>query len=157
MLKIGLYHAQKVEGFNCSHCQCKLRRCHNLIVVAWSFNCHSYSSAVWPEHSLNLGFSSFDLWIKNLSSSGASLVAQWLGVCLPMQGTWVLALVWEDPACHSATRPVSHNCWACTSGACAPQRERPRWWEARVPRWRVAPTCRNWRKPSCRNEDPTQP
>ena len=39
----------------------------------------------------------------------ASLVAQWLRVCLPMQGTWVRALVWEDPTCRGATRPVSHN------------------------------------------------
>ena len=29
--------------------------------------------------------------------SGASLVAQWLGVHLLMQGTRVRALVWEDP------------------------------------------------------------
>ena len=88
---------------------------------------------------------------------GASLVAQWLGICLPMQGTRVRALVWEDPTCHGATRPVSHNCWACASGACAPRRERPRWWEARAPRWGVAPACGNWRGPSHRNEDPTQP
>ena len=27
----------------------------------------------------------------------ASLVAQWLRICLPMQGTRVRALVWEDP------------------------------------------------------------
>ena len=39
----------------------------------------------------------------------ASLVAQWLRVCLPMQGTRVRALVWEDPTCRRATRPVSHN------------------------------------------------
>ena len=39
----------------------------------------------------------------------ASLVAQWLRVCLPMQGTQVRALVWEDPTCCGATRPVSHN------------------------------------------------
>ena len=69
----------------------------------------------------------------------ASLVAQWLGICLPMQGTRVRALVWEDPTCRRATKPVSHNYWACASGACAPQRERPRQWEARAPRWRVAP------------------
>ena len=41
--------------------------------------------------------------------TGASLVAQWLRICLPMQGTRVRALVWEDPTCHGATRPVSHN------------------------------------------------
>ena len=75
--------------------------------------------------------------------TGASLVAQWLGICLPMQGTRVWALVWEDPTCRGATRPVSHNCWACASGACDPQQERPRQWEARAPRWRVAPACRN--------------
>ena len=39
----------------------------------------------------------------------ASLVAQWLRVCLLMQGTRVRALVWEDPTCRGATRPVSHN------------------------------------------------
>ena len=39
----------------------------------------------------------------------ASLVAQWLGICLPMQATRVRALVWEDPTCCRATGPVSHN------------------------------------------------
>ena len=43
------------------------------------------------------------------SYSRASLVAQWLRICLPMQGTRVRALVWEDPTCRGATRPVSHN------------------------------------------------
>ena len=40
---------------------------------------------------------------------GASLVAQWLGIHLPVQGTWVQALVWEDPTCRGATEPVGHN------------------------------------------------
>ena len=81
----------------------------------------------------------------------ASLVAQWLRICLLMQETRVRALVWEDPTCRGATRPVSHNCWACASGACAPQQERPRWWEARAPRWRAVPAPR-WRvAPTCRN------
>ena len=88
---------------------------------------------------------------------GASLVAQWLRVCLPRQGTRVRALVWEDLTCRGEAGPVSHNYWACASGACAPQQERPRWWGARAPRWGVSPTCHNWRKPSHRNEDPTQP
>ena len=43
------------------------------------------------------------------TSDRASLVVQWLGVCLLMQGTRVRALVWEDPTCHGAIRPVSHN------------------------------------------------
>ena len=45
---------------------------------------------------------------KNVDNR-ASLVAQWLRVCLPMQGTRVRALVWEDPTCRGATVPVSHN------------------------------------------------
>ena len=82
----------------------------------------------------------------------ASLVAQWLGIRLPMQGTRVRAPVREDPTCRGAARPVSHNYWACASEACA-----PRQWEARAPRWRVAPPRRNWREPLHRNEDPMQP
>ena len=39
----------------------------------------------------------------------ASLVAQWLRVCLPMQGTRVRALAREDPTCRGATKPVRHN------------------------------------------------
>ena len=45
----------------------------------------------------------------SLVAQWASLVAQWLRICLPMQGMRVRALVWEDPTCHGATRPVSHN------------------------------------------------
>ena len=66
-----------------------------------------------------------EIKIKN-QPARASLVAQWLRICLPMQGTRVWALVWEDPTCRGATRPVSHNYWACTSGACALQQERLR-------------------------------
>ena len=58
--------------------------------------------------------------------TGTSLVVQWLRVRLPMQRTQVWAVVWEDPTCRGATEPVSHNYWACTSAACAPQQERPR-------------------------------
>ena len=43
----------------------------------------------------------------------ASLVAQWLRIRLPMQGTRVQALVWEDPTCRGATKPMHHNYWAC--------------------------------------------
>ena len=49
------------------------------------------------------------LSLKKKQNSGASLVAQWLRICLLMQGTRVRALVWEDPTCRGATRPVSHN------------------------------------------------
>ena len=38
-----------------------------------------------------------------------SLVAQWLRIRLPMQGTRVRTLVREDPTCRRATKPVRHN------------------------------------------------
>ena len=73
-------------------------------------------------------------WFKRAKM--ASPVTQLLRICLPMQGTRVRALVWEDPTCRGATgpvsrtywacAPVSHTYWACASGACAPQQERPR-------------------------------
>ena len=47
------------------------------------------------------------------SINRAFQVAQWLRICLPMQGTWVRALVQEDPTCSGATKPVCHNYWAC--------------------------------------------
>ena len=36
----------------------------------------------------------------------ASLVAQWLRIHLPMQGTQVRALVPEDSTCRGVTKPV---------------------------------------------------
>ena len=48
-----------------------------------------------------------------------SLVVQWLRIRLPMQGTQVESLVWEDSTCHRATKPVCHD-----YRACAPQQEK---------------------------------
>ena len=60
----------------------------------------------------NLDTQGLDNWPKlsqQESAPRASLVAQWLRICLLMQGTRVRALVWEDPTCRGATGPVSHN------------------------------------------------
>ena len=46
---------------------------------------------------------------KSFTLSGTSLVAQWLRIHLPRQGTQVRSLVWEDPTCRGATKPVCHN------------------------------------------------
>ena len=99
----------------------------------------------------------------------ASLVAQWLRIRLPIQGTWVRALVWEDPTCRGGTKLMrhnywacalelaSHNYWACAPRACAPQQEKPPQWEVHALQWRVAPARCNKRKPVHSNEDPMQP
>ena len=52
--------------------------------------------------------------VNSKEKKGTCLVAQWLRIHLPMQGTMVRSLVWEDPTCHGATKPVLHNYWACT-------------------------------------------
>ena len=90
---------------------------------------------------------------------GASLVAQWLRIRLPVQGTQVWALVREDPTCRRATKPVRHHYWAYTleptshnywspcattteahtPTAHALQQEKPLQWEACTPQQRVVP------------------
>ena len=52
---------------------------------------------------------------------GASLVAQWLRISLPMKGTQVRVLVWEDPTCRGATKSVCHQLLSLRSRAREPQ------------------------------------
>ena len=118
----------------------------------------------WPNNN------SLQIWdgettFYSLKNNGASPVAQWLRISLPMQGAQVRALVQEDPTCPGATKPVCHNYWslrATTTDAHVPRaralwQQKPPQWEARAPPWRVAPAHRNVRKPVCSKEDPTQP
>ena len=98
-----------------------------------------------------------EITFKN-EMTGTSLVAQWLRIHLPMQGTRIRALVQEDPTCRRATKPVCHNYWDCalepashSYWARMPQllkptclepvlrNEKPPQWEACAPQRRVAP------------------
>ncbi|XP_032483326.1 COMM domain-containing protein 10 isoform X1 [Phocoena sinus] len=103
---------------------------HKLETVGWQLNLQMAHSAQAklksPQAVLQLGVSNedskslkkvlvefshkelFDFYNKN-EELEASLVAEWLRICLPMQGTRVQALVREDPTCHGATKPVRHN------------------------------------------------
>ena len=64
--------------------------------------------------------------VKN-GGAGTSLVAQWLRICLPTQGTRVQSLVWEDPmccgeqqsACATTSKPVLTSPCATTRQATA--------------------------------------
>ena len=50
----------------------------------------------------------FTKW-HSIANKGTSLVLQWLRIHLPMQGTWVRSLVWEDSTSHRAAEPMNHN------------------------------------------------
>ena len=47
-----------------------------------------------------------------LYAIGTSLVAQWLRIRLPMQGTRARSLVQVDPVCCRSSKPVHHNYWS---------------------------------------------
>ena len=84
-----------------------------------------------------------------------SLVSQWLGIYLPMQGTRVRSLVRDDPTCCRATKPVNSGYWAHTPMLLNKRshcNEKPTHHNLRV-----APTRHNWRKPARNSEDPAQP
>ena len=57
------------------------------------------------------------------NKSMASLVVQWLRICLAMQGTPVQFPVQEDPICRRATKPMHHNYWSPRTNAL--QQEKP--------------------------------
>ena len=44
-------------------------------------------------------------WVTNWTELN-SMMVRWLRVCLPVQGIQIRSLVWEDPTCHEATRPM---------------------------------------------------
>ena len=75
--------------------------------------CHQFHSRYRPKR--NRYICSPKTCIRKFTA-GASLVAQWLRIHLPMQGTRVRSLIQEDPTCRGATNPVLHNYWACTLG-----------------------------------------
>ena len=69
----------------------------------------------WHFHIIYLSFGKWQPLMSQSKPLGqASLVVQWLRICLTMQGTQVQSLVWEDLTCHGATKPMHHNHWAST-------------------------------------------
>ena len=97
---------------------------------------------------LSPGFNSIQFFNK---LSGTSLVAQWLRIRLPMQGTRVQSLVQEDPTFRRATKPASHNYWVRVPQLLSPRATTT---EARAPRARAhnkRSHCNE--KPAHRNEE----
>ena len=50
-----------------------------------------------------------DHWLLKDESVWTSLAAQWIRICLPMQGTWVQPLDQEDSPGLGAIKPMGHN------------------------------------------------
>ena len=91
-----------------------------------------------------------------------SLVVQWWRIYLPMQGIWVKSLFRDDSMGWGATKPVHHNYWAYTAGACAPQQGKSLQREAGAPQlaWPRLPqlgkACTQQRRPSTCTQNKTK-
>ena len=79
--------------------------------LAWLKWLHDWSDLAWTDLAWNDFMTEVTSWLKWLSVH--ALVAQWSRICLSVHESQVQSLVWEDPACHGATKPVSHNYWIC--------------------------------------------
>ena len=68
-----------------------------------------------PPQSLSL---IFQLKWNCKASPGGPVVKK---IHLPMQETWVWFLIWEEPTCLWASKPLCHNYWACAlePGSCS--------------------------------------
>ena len=106
-----------------------------------------------------LYFSQLSRWemVSQFNFFWTSLVVEWIKICLPMQGTQVWSLVWEDLTCHGATKPESHNCTEThLPRAHALQQQRPPQWDTHILQRRVAPQSLQLEKAHQRNEDSGQ-
>ena len=88
----------------------------------------------------------------------ASLVVQWLRIHLPVQGTWVRALVQEFPTCRGVTKSVSHTYWSpCAWSPCSVTRETTAMRSSHTATRSSPCSPQLEKKPVHSNEDPTQP
>ena len=103
------------DKVTCARIQCKAGRASQILMCTRTTreSCENEGS-----NSVGTGWGLRFCILKQ--HSWAFLAVQWLRIHLPMQGIWVRSLAQEDPTCRGATKPVSHNYWAC-----APQLLKP--------------------------------
>ena len=90
------------------HCWCECKLVQPLCKTVWSFLKKLRIELPYDLAIPLLGIHS-DKTIIRKDTCWTSLVAQWLRIRLPVQGTRVRALVWEYPTCRGATKPVRHS------------------------------------------------
>ena len=83
--------------------------CSKLVLgLKWGWpvvrNCVLFSSSLWLPYDIRI------------PRGGASLVVQWLRICLAIHGTQVRSLVQEDPTSLGVAQPVNHSYWARAVG-----------------------------------------
>ena len=87
--------------------------------IIFEITCNDTRNLVWQH---------VPSWTQNFHqkySIRPFLVAQWLRIHLPMQGTRVRSQVWEDPTCRGATKPLHHNYWVHAPQLVKPTRLEP--------------------------------
>ena len=77
-------------------------------ITSGFFTNFNYAPRITAKCSRVCEVTNYYIQIKKLASR-VSLVAQWLRISQPIQGTQVQALVREDPTCHGAAKPVHYN------------------------------------------------
>ena len=85
----------------------------NDFLIERELNPYSPSSLISSSIIRSLFSVLYKLFLLQLNKTRSSLVTQSWRICLPMQETQVWPLIWEDPTCLGATKPVRHNYWAC--------------------------------------------
>ena len=60
---------------------------------------------------LHIRWTRKNIYIK-IVKKRRSLMLQGLRTHLPIQDTWVQSLIWDDPLCPGAAKPLNHNHWA---------------------------------------------
>ena len=111
----------------------------------WKPGVHWLSALTLRHGSHKYIYTAFVILLLNIImvNLGTSLVVQFLGVHLPIQGAGVWFLVREDPACHGTTKPCSTATESQQPRAHAQDQEKPPNWEALALQWQRPSTARN--------------
>ena len=114
-IELQIYNRKRVKGMEDGD------GCTTIVNTIW----HHWTVYLKMSNRVNFMLCAFLNTHTKKENWGASLVVQWLGIFLPMQGTRVRSLVGVlRPTCLGTTKPMCHNDWTQAPGAHA-LREKP--------------------------------